>query len=114
MDPIGLGLENFNAIGQFRSMQAGQLIDSSGTLMTGEKFSDITDLKKVLADQRRDDFYRCLSEKILTYAIGRGPEYFDAVTIDSLLRQLKKGDGTLKDLVTAIIGSAPFQKRRGG
>lgn len=114
MDPIGLGLENFNAIGQFRSMQAGQLIDSSGTLITGEKFSDITDLKKVLADQRRDDFYRCLSEKILTYAIGRGPEYFDAVTIDSLVRQLKKGEGTLKDLVTAIIGSAPFQKRRGG
>lgn len=114
MDPIGLGLENFNAIGQFRSQESGQPIDSSGVLITGEKFSDIAALKSVLADERRDDFYRCLSEKILTYAIGRGPKYFDAVTIDALVRQLNEGDGTLKDLVITIIGSVPFQKRRGG
>lgn len=114
MDPIGLGLENFNAIGQFRSQESGQPIDSSGVLITGEKFSDIAALKSVLADERRDDFYRCLSEKILTYAIGRGPKYFDAVTIDALVRQLNEGDGTLKDLVITIIESVPFQKRRGG
>ena len=114
MDPIGLGLENFNAIGQFRSLESGQPIDSSGVLITGEKFSDIVALKNVLADERRDDFYRCLSEKILTYAIGRGPKYFDAVTIDTLVEKLNKGDGTLKDLVAAIIESVPFQKRRGG
>ncbi|MGB2454198.1 MAG: DUF1592 domain-containing protein [Akkermansiaceae bacterium] len=114
MDPIGLGLENFNAIGQFRSQESGQPIDSSGVLITGEKFSDIAALKSVLADERRDDFYRCLSKKILTYAIGRGPKYFDAVTIDALVRQLNEGDGTLKDLVITIIESVPFQKRRGG
>ena len=114
MDPIGLGLENFNAIGQFRSKESGQPIDSSGVLITGEKFSDVAALKNVLADERRDDFYRCLSEKILTYAIGRGPEYFDAVTIDALVDQLNEGEGTLKELVVAIIKSAPFQKRRGG
>jgi hypothetical protein len=83
-------------------------------LITGEKFSDVAALKNVLADERRDDFYRCLSEKILTYAIGRGPEYFDAVTIDALVDQLNEGEGTLKELVVAIIKSAPFQKRRGG
>jgi hypothetical protein len=114
MDPIGLGLENFNAIGQFRDKEAGQLIDSAGVLITGEEFSDIAGLKNVLADKRRDDFYRCLSEKILTYAIGRGPEYFDAVTIDALMKELSEGEGTLKDLVVAIIRSSPFQKRRGG
>jgi hypothetical protein len=114
MDPIGLGLENFNAIGQFRDKEAGQPIDSAGVLITGEEFSDIAGLKNVLADERRDDFYRCLSEKILTYAIGRGPEYFDAVTIDALMKELSEGEGTLKDLVVAIIRSAPFQKRRGG
>jgi hypothetical protein len=83
-------------------------------LITGEEFSDIAGLKNVLADERRDDFYRCLSEKILTYAIGRGPEYFDAVTIDALMKERSEGEGTLKDLVVAIIRSAPFQKRRGG
>ncbi|MDB4543202.1 DUF1585 domain-containing protein, partial [bacterium] len=114
MDPIGLGLENFNAIGQFRSQESGQPINSSGVLITGEKFSDIVALKKVLADERRDDFYRCLSEKLLTYAIGRGPKYFDAVTIETLVQKLNKGEGNLKDLVVMIIESVPFQKRRGG
>jgi hypothetical protein len=114
MDPIGLGLENFNAIGQFRSEDAGQPIDSGGELITGEKFTDVAGLKNVLAHKRQDDFYRCLSEKVLTYAIGRGPEYYDAVTIDLLVERLKSNKGSLKELVVAIIESAPFQKRRGG
>jgi hypothetical protein len=113
MDPIGLGLENFNAIGQFRTTEGGQPIDTAGDLITGETFSDVAGLKTVLADSRTDDFYRCLTEKILTYAIGRGPEYFDAVTIETIVSKLKQGEGTLKDLVIAIIESAPFQKRRG-
>ncbi|MEJ6717503.1 MAG: DUF1592 domain-containing protein [Akkermansiaceae bacterium] len=114
MDPIGLGLENFNAIGQFRTKEAGQAIDSGGKLITGEEFHDVAGLKKVLAEKRKDDFYRCLSEKILTYAIGRGPEYYDAATIDFLVKRLKEHKGSLKELVVAIIESAPFQKRRGG
>jgi len=114
MDPIGLGLENFNAAGQFRSKDAGLPIDSGGELITGEKFSDVAGLKNVLANERRDDFYRCLSEKLLTYAIGRGPEYYDAVTIDFLVDRLKSNKGSLKELVISVIESAPFQKRRGG
>ena len=113
MDPIGLGLENFNAIGQFRSTEGGQPIDTAGELITGETFSDVAGLKTVLADSRTEDFYRCLTEKLLTYAIGRGPEYFDAVTIETIVGRLSRGEGTLKDLVIAIIESAPFQKRRG-
>ncbi|MDA7881221.1 DUF1592 domain-containing protein [Akkermansiaceae bacterium] len=113
MDPIGLGLENFNALGQFRLEEKGAKIDSGGQLVTGERFSDVAALKSILADKRRDDFYRCLSEKILTYAIGRGPEYFDAVTIDALVKRLHEKDGSLKELVVGIIESAPFQKRRG-
>ena len=114
MDPIGLGLENFNAIGQFRTQEEGLEIDAGGVLITGEKFSDVASLKKVLADDRRDDFYRCLSEKILTYALGRGPEYFDAVTIDFLVDRTKANKGSLKELIVAVIESAAFQKRRGG
>ena len=113
MDPIGLGLENFNAVGQFRKKEDGQKIDSAGVLVTGEKFSNVTELKDVLAKYRRDDFYRCLTEKLLTYAVGRGVEYYDNPTVDQLVAGLKKGDGTLKELVIGVIESVPFQQRRG-
>ena len=66
-----------------------------------------------LATKRREDFYRCLSEKLLTYAIGRGVEYYDATTIDQLVERLEKKDGKLRELIYAIAESAPFQKRRG-
>jgi hypothetical protein len=114
MDPIGLGLENYNAIGQFRLQQDGKKIDASGKLLTGEKFSDIAALKTTLAQSRKLDFYRCLSEKLLTFAIGRGVEYYDAPTIDSLVAHLEKNEGKLSELIHAITESAPFQKRRGG
>ena len=113
MDPIGLGLENFNALGQFRASEHGKKIDSGGQLLTGEKFTNVAELKEVLATKRREDFFRCLSEKLLTYAIGRGVEYYDATTIDQLVAHLEKNDGKLRELIYAIAESAPFQKRRG-
>jgi hypothetical protein len=114
MDPIGLGLENFDALGRYRATEQGKPIDTAGRLITGETFSDVAELKRVLADQRRDDFYRCLAGKFLTYALGRGMEYYDAVTIDQLVARMKTRDGSLKELLIGIIESAPFQKRRGG
>lgn len=113
MDPIGLGLENFNAIGQFREKESGQVIEAAGTLITGENFGSVAELKKVLANDRRADFYRCLSEKMLTYAIGRGPEYYDAVTLEKLAQQMEESGGLMLELVMGIVESAPFQKRRG-
>lgn len=113
MDPIGLGLENFNAIGQYRRTDRGKAIDTEGQLVTGEKFDNITALKEILANDRQDDFYRCLSEKLLIYATGRGMEYYDSTTIDLLVEKLKTGNGSLKDLIIGVIESAPFQKRRG-
>jgi hypothetical protein len=113
MDPIGLGLENFNALGQFRSQEHGKPIDTAGQLVTGEKFSDVAGLKEILASKRKQDLYRCLSEKLLTYAIGRGVEYYDATTIDQLTARLEKNDGKLRELIQGIIESAPFQMRRG-
>ncbi|RYD49660.1 MAG: DUF1585 domain-containing protein, partial [Verrucomicrobiaceae bacterium] len=113
MDPIGLGLENFNALGQFRTDEHGKKIDTGGVLLTGEKFSNIGELKDVLATKRKEDFYRCLSEKLFTYAVGRGVEYYDAVTIDQLVERLQKNDGKLRELIYGIVESAPFQKRRG-
>jgi hypothetical protein len=113
MDPIGLGLENYNALGQFRRTEHDKPIDSSGKLVTGEKFADVATLKTILADQRREDLYRCFSEKLLTFAIGRGMEIYDATTIDLLTARLIASDGNLRDLIQGVIESAPFQKRRG-
>ena len=113
MDPIGLALENFNAIGQWRDEEGGKPIDSAGQLVTGEKFSNVMELKEILASSRKQDFYRCLTEKMLTYALGRGVEYYDAPTVDSILALLNRNEGTMVDLIYGIVESAPFQKRRG-
>jgi len=113
MDPIGLGLENFDALGRFRKTEAGKPIDTAGELVTGEKFTGVAALKTILADKRRPDFYRTLSEKLLTYAIGRGVEYYDSTTIEQLSSHLEKNDGKLTELIHAITTSAPFQLRRG-
>ncbi|MBC8149056.1 MAG: DUF1588 domain-containing protein, partial [Verrucomicrobiaceae bacterium] len=113
MDPIGLALENFNAIGQWRDQEDGKDIDSAGKLVTGEDFSNVMELKKILVTSRKQDFYRCLTEKMLTYALGRGVEYYDAPSVDAIIAQTVKAGGGLKDLVNAITESVPFQKRRG-
>jgi hypothetical protein len=113
MDPIGLGLENYDALGRFRMTEAGKPIDTAGILVTGEKFSNVEGLKAILSQKRRPDFYRTLSEKLLTYAIGRGIEYYDSTTIEQLVAHMNKNDGKLTELIHAITTSAPFQMRRG-
>ncbi len=76
MDPLGLSLENFNALGMFREKERGQPIDASGKLLTGESFHNVRDLKRILKKNHTEDFYRCLTEKLLTYAVGRGLDYY--------------------------------------
>jgi hypothetical protein len=112
MDPLGLALENFNALGMWREKERGQPIDAAGKLITGETFTDIREVKRVLTTKHRLDFYRCLTEKLFTYALGRGAEYYDTQTLDQIVDRLDKDNGRLSTLVTAIIESAPFQKRR--
>ena len=113
MDPIGLALENFNAIGQWRDEEEGQPIDSAGQLITGEKFSNVMELKEILSSSRKEDFYRCLTEKMLTYAVGRGVEYYDAPAVDRIVDRLLAGEGQMVDLIYGVVESTPFQKRRG-
>jgi cytochrome c553 len=113
MDPLGLAFENFNALGLWRDQERGQPIPSvAGQLITGEKFANVKELKHLLVNQRRDDFYRCLTEKLLTYALGRGPQSCDVTTVDAIVDRLRNEDGRLTTLVSAIIESTPFQKRR--
>lgn len=113
MDPIGLALENYNAIGLWRSEEKGQPIDTAGKLMTGETFNNANELAQVLSTSRKEDFHRALAEKLMTYAIGRGIEYFDAPTIDGIVARAEKNGGTLREIVYGIVESVPFQKRRG-
>ncbi len=112
MDPLGLGLENFNALGMYRDKEHGQPIDTAGKLITGESFTSVQELKRILKDSRRRDFYYCLTEKLLTYALGRGPEYYDAEATDRIVEQLERDEGRFFTLLMGVVESAPFQKRR--
>jgi hypothetical protein len=112
MDPLGLALENFNALGLWRTNEQGNAVDASGQLMSGESFQNIKDLKHILADGHREEFYRTLTEKLLTYALGRGLEYYDAPTVDKIVKRLENEDGHFSALLLGIVESAPFQERR--
>ena len=112
MDPLGLALENFNALGMWRDKERGQPLDTGGQLISGETFDGIRALKKVLKEKHRDDFYRCLTEKLMTYALGRGIEASDLESVDQVVDRLTKEDGKISALVMGLIESAPFQKRR--
>ena len=112
MDPLGLSLENFNALGMFREKERNQTIDASGTLLTGEEFHDASDLKRIIKNNHIEDFYRCLTEKMLTYALGRGMEYYDTEAVDRIVSQVKKEDGRFSALLMGIVQSVPFQERR--
>ena len=112
LDPPGLALENFNAIGMWRDKDQGQPIETTGQLATGETFRNIRELKQILVSRHRNDFYRCLTEKMLVYALGRGLEYYDVETVDQIVARLQKNNGRFSALVTGIIESAPFEKSR--
>ena len=112
MDPLGIALENFNALAQWRDTYNGQPIDASGELITGEAFDDIQDLKKIIATEHRIDFYRCLTQKLMTYALGRGLDYYDEMAIDQIVDELARNDGRFLVLLNGIVQSAQFQKQR--
>jgi mono/diheme cytochrome c family protein len=112
MDPLGLALENFNALGMWRGQEFGQPIEPAGTLATGENFSDIKELKRVLVKNHAEDFYRTLTQKLLTYALGRGLDYYDVETVDQIVARIEKSGGKPSALLAGIIESAPFQKAR--
>ena len=112
MDPIGLALENYNAIGQQLEKKGAEVFDTSGVLVTGEKFEGIPELKKIIAGPRKKDFHRCLTEKLFTYAIGRGVEYNDSPIIYNIIKEAENKGGGLKEFIYALIDSIPFQRRR--
>jgi mono/diheme cytochrome c family protein len=112
-DPIGLALEHFDNTGRWRDKErGGGPIDPRSELLSGETVAGAADLARVLAS-RKEVFYRCVTEKLLTYALGRGLEPADAPTVDRIVARLGEGGGRFSVLLAGIVGSPQFQMRRG-
>ncbi len=114
MDPLGISLENFNAMGQWRVYERGKPVDAGGELVSGERFTTPQELKRILATNHRAALYRCFTEKLLTYALGRGLDWRDEATIDQILANVEKSGGKARDVLSAIVESDAFLKRHTG
>ena len=112
MDVLGFGLENYDAIGRWRTQDGKFPVDPGGSFPNGKSFSTPAEMKALLHDNM-PEFTRCLTEKLLTYALGRGVEAFDRRTVQDLVKQTAASEYRFQSLVTAIVHSAPFQQRRG-
>lgn len=113
MDALGFAFENFDAIGAFRAKDGKDNIDPSGVLPDGSKFTGPADLKKILRG-RTELFGRCFTEKLLTFALGRGLEPYDKCHVDKVMAAGAKDGWKFNSLVAAVVGSEPFQMRRTG
>ena len=112
MDVLGFGLENYDGTGKWRIVDGKFPIDVSGTMPNGKSFSSPAELKVVLKAEL-PEFTRCLTEKMLTYSLGRGLERYDRRTVDAISRNLTASDYRFQTLIHEIVRSLPFQSRRG-
>jgi hypothetical protein len=110
MDPLGFALENFDATGAWRVNDGKFKIDASGQLANGTTFSGPRELKQLIKGNR--NFVRCLTQKLLTYALGRGLERYDRRTVDGIVTKIGQQGNRFSALVTAIVTCDPFLKRR--
>jgi hypothetical protein len=113
MDPIGFALENYDAVGRWRTEDARTAIDASGKLPDGTEFQGPDGLSRLILSKYRDDFVRTATEKLLTYALGRGVEYYDYPTIRSIDQAAIRDNYRISSWILAIIKSTPFQMRKG-
>jgi hypothetical protein len=110
MDALGFAFENFDAAGAWRTKDGTFPIDPSGTLPDGRTFRDPAELRKLLRAEP-EKFRRCLAEKLLTYALGRGVEVTDRCALDAVCRAAAERGDTFSELVLAVVNSEPFQMR---
>ena len=113
MDPIGFAFENFDAIGRYRTEDNGAPVDAGGQLDSGESFKNAAELRAIFATKKSDLFIRCVTEKMLTYALGRGLEYYDKRPVDKIIERLDGNDDRSFHLVMGIVESLPFDMKRG-
>ena len=108
MDPIGLALENFDAVGAWRVTDDGSPIDPSGMLVDGTKLDGVTGLRNALV-KYSPEFVRVVTEKLLIYGLGRGTEYFDMPLVRSIVHDAEKTNYKFSSLVLGVVKSEPFQ-----
>ena len=112
MDPLGFALENFDPIGAWRTHEASNVIDPSGTLPDGARFDSLTEFRTAFLESYQDAFVVALTEKLLTYALGRGVEYYDMPAVRRIVRESASANNRWSALVTEIVRSVPFSMRR--
>jgi hypothetical protein len=110
MDPVGFALENFDAIGRWRTSDDGAKIDPSGTLFNGAKVDGPAELRQTLAS-RPEVFVGVMTEKLLTYALGRGVEYYDMPAVRRIVHDAATRDFKFSSLITGVVKSTPFQMK---
>jgi hypothetical protein len=113
MDPIGFGLENFDATGAWRDQENGKDIDAAGELADGRKIHGVDDLRRALVEDHRPEFYRSVATKLLTYALGRGLDWYDKPALDKIVADTEAANGSSRAMLRSVIDSVPFQYRRG-
>ena len=112
MDPLGFALENFDAVGAWRTRDAGLPVDASAVLADGiTSFEGPAGLRQVLLG-RSEQFVETVAEKLLTYALGRGIEYYDRPVIRAIARAAATDDYRWSSLILGIVESTPFRMRR--
>jgi hypothetical protein len=110
MDPVGFALENFDAIGRWRELEAGRPVDASGQMPDGSQFVGVEGLEQTLL-KSPELFVGTMTEKLLTYALGRGVDYHDAPAIRRIVREAEKDGFRFSAIVLGITHSVPFQMR---
>ncbi|MEZ6060484.1 MAG: DUF1592 domain-containing protein [Planctomycetaceae bacterium] len=110
MDPLGLGFENFDAVGRWRDTDGGKPVDAAGVLPPGVSFNGPLELIEIVKS-RREDFMRTMAEKMLVYAIGRGTDYYDKCAVDDCRRNMQQHGNRFSAMVEGIVLSDPFLKR---
>jgi hypothetical protein len=108
MDALGFGLENFDAIGAWRDSDGKFAIDATGTLPGNVRFSGPVELMSILAERKGEEFCRCLTNKMLTYALGRGLGSYDRCAVNTIVKQLTDNNYRFRSLITGIVLSEPF------
>lgn len=111
MDPLGFALENFDAVGAYRDVEDGERIDATGILPDGSTVNGASELRRVLVQNSQEKFVRCFVEKMLTYALGRGLEYYDKCAVDRIIASLEENDYKFSQLLVEIVTSDPFLKK---
>jgi hypothetical protein len=111
MDPVGFSLENYDAVGRWRTTEDGKPIDAAGGLPDGSQFEGVAGLQKALLS-RPEVFAGTLTEKLLTYALGRGVESYDAPSVRRIVASARANDFKFSKIVLGIVNSTPFQMRR--